>query len=284
MPRKRWEALVAEKKEQEKKSKAWHKANPGKHDFDNPFRENYEHRDLNQYEPLDQSSVEFDDAMKAIGEEIKRYNRIAVIVQGLFDRSEVLHPHAPVKMWDAESFNRSVELVYDAMTLTHGDKPDFEAFRAKLNILLDANSVVTGQQNFWMRREAERENKRQANDWRNASRTRSDYTLYAPYGNPGPGLIGTMAEWKARAKKAVFRWERDKRTGYRETVPASIEVPISALFNVSAYKPGDFKQFFADPRTRVEYLKWAPLLLVAEDWHAGKHQKFKISDSHKWEE
>lgn len=44
---------------------------------------------------------------------------------------------------------------------------------------------------------------------------------------------------------------------------------MKKLLNVSAYTPGDFKQFFADPRTRAEYLKWAPLLLAAEEFHAG---------------
>jgi hypothetical protein len=42
---------------------------------------------------------------------------------------------------------------------------------------------------------------------------------------------------------------------------------------VSAYKPGDFRQFFEDPRTRQEYLKWAPLMLTAEDYYAGKNLK-----------
>ena len=34
-------------------------------------------------------------------------------------------------------------------------------------------------------------------------------------------------------------------------------------------KPGDFKQFFADPRTRADYLEWAAYLLEAEEYHAG---------------
>jgi hypothetical protein len=47
----------------------------------------------------------------------------------------------------------------------------------------------------------------------------------------------------------------------------------NAVLNVSAYKAGDFKIFYADPRTRAEYLKWAPLLLAAEDYVAGKKDK-----------
>ncbi len=43
--------------------------------------------------------------------------------------------------------------------------------------------------------------------------------------------------------------------------------PVDELLNVSAYQKGDFKIFFADPRTRGEYLRWAPLLMAAEKWH-----------------
>lgn len=41
---------------------------------------------------------------------------------------------------------------------------------------------------------------------------------------------------------------------------------------MSAYTPGDFHLFYDDPRTRADYLKWAPYLLAAEDFHAGKRE------------
>lgn len=273
MPRKRWESLMEEDRERERKSEEWEAANPEKDSWrENPFRDNYAYRDLKQYKPFDPTNVYFDDAMKHIAGEVKRYNRIAVIVQGLFDRSEVLHPHIPVKMWDPESFGRSVELVYDAVTLTYGEKPDFEAFRAKLNASLDADSIVTGQEDFWLRREAKKENMRIRNDYRFRG-THPNYTRYHPDGDPGPGLVGPMVAWKG--KKARFKWSRESRTYSYPTkyIEDAIDVPASVLLNVSAYKPGDFKQFFADPRTRREYLKWAPLLLSAEDHHAGRQTK-----------
>lgn len=52
--------------------------------------------------------------------------------------------------------------------------------------------------------------------------------------------------------------------------PRSIAVPEAALFNAGAYKAGDIKQFFMDPRTRAQYLRWAPVMLAAEDFLAGK--------------
>jgi hypothetical protein len=48
--------------------------------------------------------------------------------------------------------------------------------------------------------------------------------------------------------------------------------------NVSAYKPGEHLQFFQDPRTRAKYMKWAPMLLAAEDFHAGKLKIGKTED------
>jgi hypothetical protein len=225
---------------------------------------------LDEWEPADPTSVYFDEASEFIAEEIKRYNRIAVIIQGLFDRSMVLHPHQPVQVWNPISFEGAIELVYDNMTLTHGDKPDFEAYRAELNKTLGPDSIVTGQEDFWLRREADKENERQERDWRNRDRQRSNYTRYKPYGNSGPGLVNRMDDWKKRARKAVFRWTYQRGYfGDGAERNATLEVPSEELLNVSAYTPGDYKRFFSDPRTRQEYLKWAPLLLAAEDYHAG---------------
>lgn len=225
--------------------------------------------DWRQYGPFDPSNVHYDEALSEIGKRIKDYNRVAVIIQGLFDRSIVLHPHNPVKVHKPESFAANIELIYDSTTLTYGDKPDFEAYKKRLNRRMTAKSVVVGQDDFWQRAEAEKENKRQENDYRSSHR--SYHKRFKPYGNPGPGLLAQMAEWKPRAGKAVFRWERKRqRDRYLGPVSCTITVPVEELLNVSAYKPGDFKQFFDDPRTRREYLKWAPLMLAAEDYHAGK--------------
>jgi hypothetical protein len=269
MPRQRWESLVEERDRIEAKREQWKKENPDAKHFDNPHSVPYKLEGLRNYEPFDPSNVYFDDALKEIEAEIKKYNRVAIIIQGLFDRSEVLHPHPPVKVWDPESFERSIELIYDAMTLTHADAPDFEAYRAQLNASINADSIVTGQQDYWMRVEAERQNKRNENDWR--ERRRTNYKRFAPYGNTGPGLVCRMAEWKPRARKAVFRWEREGAwSGDGHPKPCVLDVPAGELLNVSAYQPGDYKRFLADARTRREYLKWAPLMLAAEDYHAGK--------------
>jgi hypothetical protein len=222
-------------------------------------------------QPFNPSSVYYDDACEIVGDAMKRFNRIAVVLQGLLDRSLVLHPHAPIKVWDPVSFESGIELIYDSTTLTHGDPPDFEAFRAKLNESLDASSIVTGQERYWMKREAQRENEREDRSFRRGGH-RTYYEAYRPYGDPGPGLVNKIDKWMPRARKAKFCWNRDSRdwrSDYGKQVGTSIIVPAAALLNVSAYKPGDYRQFFLDPRTRADYLKWAPMLLAAEEYHAG---------------
>lgn len=251
-------------------AEAWHKdpANTGKHSFENPHREWFS-RSYKDYQPVDSSSVYYDDAMGEIGKKIKEYNRVALIIQGLFDRSMCLHPHLPAKTWTAAGFDRAVKLVYDGTgTLYNGEAPDFEAYRARCNKSMRIGSMTVGQDDFWMRAEAEKESSRRDRD----SRSRSEYRpeTYRPHGNPGPGHIARV-EKLTKGGKATFTWARQrlKDVGYwqrnSETIPCSITVPTEKLFNIDGYKMGDFKQFFADPRTRARYLVWAPILIAAEE-------------------
>ena len=90
-----------------------------------------------------------------------------------------------------------------------------------------------------------------------------------------------MAKWHPRSRKAVFAWYRERLrddTGHYfvpvgkrhgDPIRATITVPASELFNVSAYRTGDYKQFFQDHRTRAQYLQWAPMLIAAEEYWAG---------------
>jgi hypothetical protein len=88
---------------------------------------------------------------------------------------------------------------------------------------------------------------------------------HRPYGNPGPGKLARVV---AVAKRDVtFAWMR--RTANDKEARVTLTVPKTEVFNVSAYRKGDFKQFFDDPSTRSMYLRWAPLLLEAEEWLAG---------------
>lgn len=276
MPVSEYEVRVAEAQARAKELAAWRKAHPKKGWMDEPYELRNDHGfRAHEWEPFDSSSVYFDDAGARIKAQIDSYNRIVLILQGLFDRSPVLHPHPPVNLWRPDHMEQHVKLVYDALTLYAGEKPDFEAYRTRLNASIAVDSLLTGQRYYWMAVEATKEN--QARRRRGGSRYYGDaLTHFEPYGNPGPEAVCRPAAWHARSKKALFAWQREAswRSGYRFR-QSKMLVPASDMLNVSAYVPGDYKQFFRDPRTREEYLKWAPLLLAAEDWYGTHRKKIK---------
>lgn len=252
-PREQWEAANPKR--------SWRGSNP--HNYHGSFREH-------DYYPFDDSSTYFDLGMQKIQSEIKEYNRIALVVQGLFDRTDTLLPHLPVQMWNPVSFAASVELIYDnSMVLHWGEAPDIAAYIEKCNAQAAGDSVFFGQDYEWTVREAERENRITQNAWRILEDRKHYYTTLRPHGDPGPGRLAIPAVWAPRSKTATFGWLKESRT-YEGMLRATIKLPLDKLFNVSAYKLGDFRQFFIDPRTRAKYLEWAPMLLIAEDYHLGK--------------
>ena len=256
----------------------WEKENPGGDQFDNPYRNN-DHFSSSDWEPFNDSSVYYDDMLKSVTKDIQQYNRVSLIIQGIFDRSEILHPHPPIRSWTPEGFASAIELVYDSSnTLHYGDTPDFKGYQKRCNALTNNDSVMYGQELFWMEKEAQKLNDRIDRSW-TRNRTR-DYTTYRPHGNPGPGEVAKLESFKKRSQKCVFAWDRKRQTEnyalgheYGDPIRTTLTVPLDELFNVSAYNIGDYKQFFQDPRTREKYLEWAPMLLSAEDYHQNINTK-----------
>lgn len=281
-----YEQLKAERERKEAENEQWEQENPyevWKESAKNNSRHSYEWAkphtffacDLDQWQELTSESVYFDDAIAVVQEEFKRYNRIATVLQGVFDRSEALHPHPPAQLWTAHGFSQLIELVYDGTkAIAHGEKPDIEAYIQECNASMGVGSTVIGQLDYWLKAEAKKEMKRRQNDWRLSESERyRELSRYEPFGNPGPKEIAAIEHFKPKSKVATFKWDKESARFPYRPIECSINVPASELFNISAYRPGDFKQFFQDHRTRQEYLKWAPFLLAAEDWHAQKGHK-----------
>lgn len=255
-------------------SEQWKKANPKEHYFSNPHRQD---RDWSpsDWSLFDDTNLYFDECNDKISKEIKQYNRIALILQGLYDRSDVLHPHPKIKLWNPADFNTHINLVYDDHNvLAYGDAPDIEAYVAACNAQLRKGSITIGQDNYWELEEGEKECARRDNDWRDRGEYRP--RRFRPYGNSGPGRIAEVVKWWPGKKAATFEWMRERRVrrhyGDDEMIATRITVPAEELFNISAYQKGDYVRFFQDHRTRKEYLKWAPRLLAAEDYLAEQEK------------
>ena len=240
----------------------------------NPFRDDLSWR-RNEYSPFNSKNVHFDDIEAAIRRSIDEHNRLVLLLQGILDRSLAMHPHPVWRLWEADGFASALELVYDdSRTLVPGPRPDFEAYRARLNASIKPGTITIGQEVVWTEREAEKYNAR------NEYRDRVDKKHYCPPNDPGPGALarvvrvtkkGLVYEWT----KQPDRWRRDYfgcRIARVPPVKCRLVVDPATVLNVDAYQAGDFKQFFADPRTRVDYLKWAPLLLEAEEYKAGNRK------------
>lgn len=222
-----------------------------------------------RYERVTPEHTYHDDAMEHVREVAAEHNRIAVVVQGLLDRSTCLHPHPPWRIWTPEGFAQGIELVYDtSLAITPGAAPDWEGYRRQLNKSLRPGAYCIGQEAVWR---AEMEDKYEKL-WE-ARRKHGD----------GPDFVDRITN--VRAGKAQFKWERESRRGrwipasrpgYRQLhydkLDESWWCSLDQLTCIDAYTPGDFHMFFDDPRTRAQYIQWAPILLAAEDWHAERRK------------
>ena len=220
------------------------------------------------YQRVTPENIYYDDAMKHIAEISLEHNRVAVVVQGLLDRSVCLHPHPPWRIWTPEGFAAGVELVYDvSLAITDGPELKWNEYRAQLNKSLRVEAYVIGHRDVF---EREVENERAG---------RRHYNWRDKWGR-GPRQIDQIKT--IRGTKAKFTWTRESlrgkwvrsKPGWRKKIYEQIEqtwwCQLSELTCVDAYTPGDFHLFFDDPRTRAAYLQWAPILLAAEDWHAKR--------------
>ena len=243
-----------------------------------PYLSDHDGEQLKRFKPFNSSSVYFDDMTAYAHGLMEAHNRVLIVLQGLLDRSPALHPHPQWALWSAEGFDQAVKLVFDdSRALVPGEAPDFEAYRRELNLTLKTGSVTVGQDDAWELHEGKKEQ-----DRRDHSRSRFDRDLpetkrFRPENNPGPGLVAKVAKYSTRTRSALFTWERERADNWRtpkwrrKTTPLKCTITVSEdrLLNVSAYKPGDYRRFFADPRTRADYLVWAPMLLACEEYYAG---------------
>lgn len=254
----------------EERHAAWKKQSKARRDSTS---EPWNHKSHTEYTPLTPASVHYDDGMRELAKITRANNQVAIIMQGLLDRSAAFHPHPPWQLWTPEGFDSAIQLIFDdSRALVPGEAPDFEAYRDALNESIVKGTNTVGQQRFWERVEAEKENERQRADYR--IKHTFDYRYFCPQGNPGPGEIAAITAVN-RNKKCSFRWMRERlrstwKHNYGDDIAVNFKCSAKRLLNVDAYTPGDYKQFYEDPRTRVDYLQWAPLLLAAEDWHSRR--------------
>lgn len=226
--------------------------------------ENHHHKNFYDWYEFNPETVWYDDAVKGMKKELNQFNDVALVIQGVLDRSDVLQPHPKINIRKTESFNDHIVLVDDGFdVLDVGDMPDIEAYLQHCNRNLATGSICVGQRALWVAYMKEKD--RRANGYKH----RYDYCGQTPWYDPGPGRFARVEKYMPRLEKVKFRWAREKATGWGEAY-STFTCVQDLVLDVNGYTPGDYKIFFADHRTRRNYLRWAPLLLAAEDYHGQK--------------
>jgi hypothetical protein len=287
MPKSEFEFLCQRQDELISLADKWEKANPTKQEPErdpfgrlrikgvtyqasNPRLKEYRNERLDDFHPsswkvLDSDHLYFDDVRKEQEATMRKYNKIAIILQGLMDRSTALSPIPKYDLSKHSDFSQALRLVSDEeMVLTYGEAPSFSEYQARLNSQAIEESVWVGQRLHWQLVTARKEQSKE--DRKQYGRDLDPYLLDVN-GNTGPQLVSLGKRLMPRAGKVTFEWSfRSTGRNYGELKTAKMSVPFSSLLNVSAYKLGDYKQFFRDPRTRHKYIEWAPLMLAAEEF------------------
>lgn len=225
------------------------------------------------YTPFDDTNVYYDEIQKWLADKRNEHNRLVLILQGLLDRSEALHPHPKWELWTETGFANALTLHYDSKrALTPSEMPpSWEDFKAQKNSVLKAGSVVLGADAAW----------RYWKKLRRAERSRRSDSIDYKTEEDGPGYAARVVRVE-KDGRLVFSWRKKREFwghstrwgGYRKPKDRITMVEWSckpeAVFCLDDYRPGEFKQFFADPRTRQTYKQWAHTLLTAEMYVYGQ--------------
>lgn len=217
-----------------------------------------------QYHPYDESSVYFDDMSDFIRDELMKQRHLVLILQGLLDRSVVFDPHPGWNLFKPHDFLQAVKPVYDvSRALTSAEKPNIEEFFNNCNKGIRAGSVTVGQEVLWEMEQAvvETQRLRRHGIFR-------DFALhrFSPPDDPGPGTFAKV--YQVKNGNVIYAWNKEYvgKDGNLKKVRKTFKCPINQVLDVGGYRAGQFRQFYDDPRTRSDYLTWAPLLLLAENY------------------
>ncbi|MGE4497552.1 MAG: hypothetical protein AB7E48_06700 [Deferribacterales bacterium] len=238
------------------------------------------------YERFDADYLYFDEVSDYVFNELSKENTFFVILQGLLDRSAVLQPIPRISLKRLKAFEH-INLITSHGAIYEGaEPPSIEDYLTGLNSTVKTGDVFYGQYKMWVEKEYEKYLNRTGSAWNFSDRKTDRWvaSMLKNRGNPGPSVLSACEKVRngKHGRTIVFSWLRKLNCrGWWDTSDpdkrATIEIPFNEsephrIYNLSNYKKGDFLKFFRDPRTRKEYLEWAPVLLSGEDLVSGRSE------------
>lgn len=210
--------------------------------------------DLKKYNLIDETNYFFEDIKKINWERYKRQNDLAIVIQGLFDRS-TFFGHSKVSLFK-NGFEDKVKLVYDLdKGLYDGDMPDFNLYLTNGRINSKAGDVFFGHGKLWEHeQDCKAENQR----------------FYDRISIPNYLRADSIIKKRDGRTMVKFKWKTEHPYWSRAKTPARnnvFECDINELINISNYKLNDCEVFTKDPRCRDLYPKWGEFMMAAETYY-----------------
>lgn len=242
---------------------------PLREEFNQPFEKTErQYRGIGKPERYKTETVtpdhlDYDQYVEERAKTMTHYNRVLFLIQGLLDRSQCFRPHPPINLMDpvaAEQWFRPLHDEEDG--LPSANPPVWNTYRDAHNAKIKTGSRVYASwtetrkgwgHNRWEEREFTATGLHEVTQIsRNKQKVRISWPQEDREGWQYPTGWG-------RGYGKYGRWPTGKKN-HRW-------VDIENCFNVSTYRPGDYKLFLCDRYLRGAYLQWAPQLLSAERWH-----------------
>jgi hypothetical protein len=219
--------------------------------------------------------LEYDKHVEERMEELYKYNRVMFLIQGLLDRSEVFQPHPLISLADPDHLDLYFRAIFDEEDgLPSANPPVWETYRDALNACLVPGNYVYSK---WHPESDYEYSHRGEGRWVKNARQRPAICEVTEVKRDRTKVkvswaYGQVYGWHPHPTKPGWR----QRGYYEPDKKKHCWIPIKEVFNVSAYKTGDYKQFLCDAYQKGRYLEWAPQLLGAEKWLKLSKAKQKV--------
>lgn len=189
---------------------------------------------------IDPGHIDFDDHLKKQDEVRKFYNRIAYLLQGLLDRSEVFNPHPRLSLGSPDDISEFIEVLRDEEKGLPCNKLTWKAYKEQLDKTIKVGTWVLLRRGYDARYEC------------GESSGRYDHPKYGHMAAHAPKFMQVTA---MNDKQIQVRWKRLWASSYRwvkgvwtnETdANCYAWVDRDEVFNVQGYTPGDYRMFLCD--------------------------------------
>lgn len=218
------------------------------------------HKDNIKEEKIGPDHLDYDKHVEDLDNAIKHYNRIIILLQGMFDRTAMFMPHVGVKLTEDGHMDKWVRCVRDEEDGLPNNKVTWEGYRDQMN-----SSIKRGKR-VWSKWYPDTYGHRNWGCESTSYTTPEEEVMRRPRVCEVTAIRRDRSEVRVSFDVTRTIWGRGyyDRT-YDKEMTRGVWVPMEEVFNITDYNLGDYKMFLCDRALQGDYLKWAEQLLTAED-------------------